>query len=279
MPWRSRLIASTRSSRSVVSVVYWVSTSSSSSSARRLTAPSRSRSRRSRSSVASTSATSGSGLSALSSASPATSAGGTSSISTISWSMSDKAPLAGLEALLGAGGVFAGAAHRLERGASVAIGFCQLGLGFGQPVGGSAATAFGRLDLADQRGALLGEHLRRVFQAGAFGLRFLDADRKGFDLRGSARLAGGPALVLGRDGDEPAGGLIGLARQALRFGADLGEVRAVPLDLGPDRGEPLLDLGRRRQGGERLLDFAARHGGFFVVRGQARLRFGERRAA
>ena len=53
MPWRSRSIASTRSSRSVVSVVCWVSISRSSSSARRLTAPSRSRSRRSRSSSAS----------------------------------------------------------------------------------------------------------------------------------------------------------------------------------------------------------------------------------
>ena len=45
MPRRSRLIASTRSSRSVTSVPCWVSTSRSSSSARRLTAPSRSRSR------------------------------------------------------------------------------------------------------------------------------------------------------------------------------------------------------------------------------------------
>ena len=60
MPWRSRLIASTRSSRSVTSEVCWVSTSRNSSSARRLTAPSRSRSRRSFSSSASTSATSGS---------------------------------------------------------------------------------------------------------------------------------------------------------------------------------------------------------------------------
>ena len=59
MPWRSRLIASIRSSRSVERLVCCVCTSLSSSSARRLTAPSRSRSRRSRSSRASISATSG----------------------------------------------------------------------------------------------------------------------------------------------------------------------------------------------------------------------------
>ncbi len=74
MPWRSRLIASTRSSRSLPRFACWASTSRSSSSARRLTAPSRSRSRLKRSRSASTSAMSGGSPASRSSASAASAA-------------------------------------------------------------------------------------------------------------------------------------------------------------------------------------------------------------
>ena len=153
MPWRSRLIASTRSSRSAVSEPCWVSTSRSSSSARRLTAPSRSRSRRSRSRLASTSATSGS---ASSGSSPARFGDlGRLDLEHFADLVRDvgEPALGAFEALLGARGVLARGAHRLERGAGGAVGVRQRVLAFGQPVGGGAALGFRRLDLADQRGA------------------------------------------------------------------------------------------------------------------------------
>ena len=102
MPWRSRLIASVRSSRSVTRLVCCASTSRSSSSARRLTAPSRSRSRRSLSSRSSTAATSGSVSPGAISASAATLRGlGLEHLADLVRDVGG-APVRGLEPLLGA---------------------------------------------------------------------------------------------------------------------------------------------------------------------------------
>ena len=145
MPWRSRLIASMRSSRSVTRLACCASTSFSSSSARRLTAPSRSRSRRSLSSRSSTAATSGSASPGAISASAATSAGSVSSISRISCAMSAVRRSGSLEPLLGARRLGARFAHGLERGARRLVGLGERGLGRGAAVGGFAPRPLPRL--------------------------------------------------------------------------------------------------------------------------------------
>ena len=143
MPWRSRAIASTRSSRSVVSVVCWVSISPSSSSARRLTAPSRSRSRRSRSSSVST-------LCDLGQRHLRHDAGQAGDRVGLAFEhlvdlVGDvgQPALGAFDALLGAGGLLAGGAQRFERGAHGTVANAERALGLGQPVGGLAARRFG----------------------------------------------------------------------------------------------------------------------------------------
>ena len=61
------------------------------------------------------------------------------------------------ETFLGARGLFTRGADGFERGTRILVGGRERILGFRQPVGGGAALGFGGLDLADQRGALLGE--------------------------------------------------------------------------------------------------------------------------
>ncbi len=61
-----------------------------------------------------------------------------------------------------------------------------------------------------------------------------------------------PALRVGGDGGEPAAGNLRFARERLRFRAHLGEPRALAFDLAAHGGEPGLDLGGRRQRGERV---------------------------
>ena len=238
MPWRSRLMASTRSSRSVVSAVCWVSTSRSSSSARRLTAPSRSRSRRSFSRFSSISAS-----------------GGSSAPGSISASAGDrvrldfehvvdfaldigKPALGALHALLGAGAGLAGAGERFERSLGVAVGLRHHALGGGQRVGGDAAGAFGGFDFVDQRAALFGKHRRRIFELGALGRDFGDAGLDGGDLRGRALLAVLPFGALGQDRLHAAVGQFGLARQRLGFGPHLRGEAAMAVDVGANGGEP-----------------------------------------
>ena len=205
MPWRSRLIASIRSSRSVVSVVCWVSTSPSSSSARRLTAPSRSRSRRSFSRSVSMLATSGSAASGSMLASAATPSGSTSSISLISCCDVGEPALGAFDPFGGAGGLFAGGAERFERRAHRAVELAEDGLGLGQLVGGLAARAFGGLDLADQREALLRKGLRRVRERGAL---FVGFSAAGFERARSApaRPRGVRSIACGRRRSPTAGG-------------------------------------------------------------------------
>ena len=221
MPWRSRLMASTRSSRSVVSVVCWVSTSRSSSSARRLTAPSRSRSRRSFSRSASTWSTGGRSV-------PGCDLGKRRHARrldfehVVDFALDVLQPALGaFHPLFGAGGGFARRRQRFERGAGGAIGFRHLVFGFGQLVGGLAAAGFRGLDLGDQRAALLGEHGRRGFELGALGRGLADAGLDGRDLRCGAVLARLPFAALGGDRLQAAVGEFGLARQRLRLGADL----------------------------------------------------------
>ena len=77
-------------------------------------------------------------------------------------------------------------ADGFERGAGVLVGGGERVLGFGQAVGGGAARRFGGFDLADQRGALLGERGGRIVEARALGRGFLDALFEGRELRGGA---------------------------------------------------------------------------------------------
>ena len=198
MPWRSRLIASTRSSRSVIRPLCWASTSRSSSSARRLTAPSRSRSRRQRSRLLSTSAMSGSDAPALSSASRTTSAGATSSTSHDLARDVVAVALGAFEPLFGARGFGARIGHGVERRACGAVGRGERGLAFRQPVGGGAPVGFGDFDAADQGDALFGEGGGRIGEAGTFRLRLDPAALQDGELRLGAGLAFAPSLAIRR---------------------------------------------------------------------------------
>ena len=75
--------------------------------------------------------------------------------------------LGAFEALLGARQFLARGAGGFERGAGVAVGFGERVLGLLQPVGAGAPLGLGGGDFADQRRALFGEDLRRVFEFGA----------------------------------------------------------------------------------------------------------------
>ena len=162
-----------------------------------------------------------------------------------------EAALGAIHALFGARAGLAGARQRFERNLGGAVGLRHHVLGRGQRVGGDAAGAFGRFDLADQRAALLGEHCRRIVEFGALGFDLGDAGLDGRDLRGRALLAVLPFAALGHDRLQPAVGEFGLARQRLRFGAHLRGEAAMAVDLGADGGEPGFGVEARRQFGQR----------------------------
>src|SRR5262249_12102308 len=84
----------------------------------------------------------------------------------------------------------------------------------------------------------------------ALGGDLADAGFDGLDLRGGARLAVLPVGALGEDRLHAAIGKLGLARQRLRLGADLGGKSAMALDVGADGGKPGLGLLARRQFGK-----------------------------
>ena len=265
MPWRSRLIASVRSSRSVTRLACCASTSFSSSSARRLTAPSRSRSRRSLSSRSSTAATSGSASPGAISASAATCAGSVSSISRISCAMSAGAPLRGLEPLLGAR--LARCARRPSPRARHAPP-CRP-----RRARSRRRRAGRRLRAArprrcstscDQRAALLGEGGRRAFERGALGLRVALPLLQRGDLAGRAALRRPfHSARFGRDRGEALRAQLGLARERLRFAARFGQHRALGGDLAARFRQLVFQLRRRAErldrlrgvvlGGERLV--------------------------
>ena len=159
--------------------------------------------------------------------------------------------LGAFDALLGAGGLLAGRAERFERCADRAVAGAERVLGLGKTIGGGAAGGFGGLDLADQQAALLLEDRRRVGQRRALLLGLGAAGVERGDLGDGAVFAVAPGLPVGADGGEPAVGELGLARQRLRLGAHLGELRALAFDLGADVGELALQVGGRWQFGER----------------------------
>ena len=159
MPWRSRLIASTRSSRSVTSVVCWVSTSRNSSSARRLTAPSRSRSRLSFSSSASISAMSGSGVSAVEAGEARERLRlGLQDLADLGGEVGEP-PLDALVTLLRARCRFACRRKGVMGGAGRAVGLGQGALRRPPAFRRRRAAPSRRLDLGDQRAALCFELL------------------------------------------------------------------------------------------------------------------------
>ena len=100
------------------------------------------------------------------------------------------AAVRGLEPLLRARLFGARFTRRLERGTRGLVGFGERGLGRGAPVGGCALRRFGRLDLGNERAALLGDRRRRAFERAALGLCFRRslAERRG--LTGRARPCG-----------------------------------------------------------------------------------------
>ena len=246
MPWRSRLMASTRSSRSVVSAVCWASTSRSSSSARRLTAPSRSRSRRSFSRFSSISASGGSSAPGSISARPATACGSNSSMSWISRSMSARRRLVpSMRSSARARGL-ARAGERFERNLGGAVGLRHQGFGGGERVGCGAGgpsrqcsiSLISALRFSANNAGALSSFARSAVTSVTRGL-------DGRDLRRRALLAVLPFVALGEDRLHAAVGKFGLARQRLRFGADLGCEPAMAVDLGADGGELGLGLEAR----------------------------------
>ena len=255
MPWRSRLIASTRSSRSVVSVPCWVSTSRSSSSARRLTAPSRSRSRRSRSSLASTSATSGSAAPGSISASSATSAGSTSSISRISCATSARRRLAPSKRSSARAASSRAAPMRFERGARGAVGLGERVLGLrpagrrrrGAPLRRSRSRRSARVRFsANSRG--------RIVEAGALGLGFLDARlRASRSARRRPRARSLQPCAVGGDRRRAGAPAISASRASACASARTSASCARWPSISPRTAASLrLDLGGRRQRGERV---------------------------
>src|SRR4051794_17127270 len=255
MPWRSRLIASVRSSRSVTRLVCWVSTSFSSSSARRLTAPSRSRSRRSLSSRSSTSSTGGNWASDVISARPATCEGSHSSISRISCAMSPVRRVAGsgrpsprppfLRApppSFRARRLRARLAHCFERDARSLVGLGERRLGAGAAVGSVTPSGLGLVDFREQRAALLAERRRRAFERLALGFCVGQPLGQRGDLRDRAVPAAVPFGAFGRDRGQAPGAQFGLAGERLRFAARLGEHGALGRDLATRFRQPVLEL-------------------------------------
>ena len=224
MPWRSRLIASTRSSRSAVSVVvlgldlaqFLLGAQVDRAEPLAVAAQPFELAPRSR-------ATSGSARPARCRRAPRPPAGSTSSISWISWAMSASRRLAPSTRSSARAGFLAGGAQRFERGAGGAVGLGERVLGLGQAVGGGAAGGFGGFDLADQRAALLGEGPRRVFERARSAWPRRCASSSVAICARRARAALAPGLPVGGDRREAAVGELGLARERLRFGAHLGE--------------------------------------------------------
>ena len=155
-----------------------------------------------------------------------------------------QAALGALDALLGARGLLAGRAERLERGAHGAVAGAERALGRGQAVGGVAA---GRLPRSATSAISARRFSAKIAGASASEARSCLASAlrvSSVAICAAARSrAVAPRLPVGADGDEAAVGQLGLARQRLRLGAHLGELRALAVDLGADGGELVLQVG------------------------------------
>ena len=97
-----------------------------------------------------------------------------------------------------------------------------------------------------------------MFEFGALGLGFFGALSDGDDLRRGIVLALVPAGAFGGDRLQPAVGQFGIARDRLRFDADLGERGAVLGDDVVDLGEPGFEIGGGRQRVKRGFGLVAR---------------------
>ena len=160
-------------------------------------------------------------------------------------------------ALLATRRLGAGFADRLQGNARGFVRLGEIGLGRRELVGGSAAFAGRGFDLADQRLALGFEFLWRVDQFGALVGRLVGALGERGDLGRRIVVAVVPFLPLGGDGAQPMMGKLGFSRDGLRLAALLGAGRALARDGGVDIGELAFDFGGVRQGGERCLGFSA----------------------
>src|SRR4051812_6910641 len=105
---------------------------------------------------------------------------------------------------------------------------------------------------------------------------FGDAGLDGVDMGGRALLAVLPLGALGEDRLHAAVGKFGLARQCLRFGADLRGHAAMAFDVAADRGETDLGVFARRQFGDRGGSVFMRSLRLGTVGGEAAMRFDER---
>ncbi len=187
--------------------------------------------------------------------------------------------LGAFHTLFGAGAGFTRSGQRIERGARSSVGFRHRGFRRSQCIGGGAAIGFGVFDFADQRAALLGEYLRRVFKFGALGLDLDDAGFDGRDLRRGIFLAALPFVAFGHDCLHAPVGEFGFAGQCLRFGANLRRETAVAVHVGTHGGEAFFVLsagGQFAQSGDSAFVRAV---GFGAVGGQACAAFVERGAA
>ncbi len=184
--------------------------------------------------------------------------------------MSESLRLRALEALLGAAKRFAGGACGFQRGAGVAVGRGQRVLRLLQPVGAGAARGFRGFDLADQRLALLGENLRRVFQFGAVALGIDDALIERGDLIAGAVLPFDPAGLVGGERRQPALGQFGFAHDGLLLGLHLGELRALAGDIVAHAGEAGFEIGGGRKLGDGAFGLGLAGDGLVAAGDQAR---------
>src|SRR5262249_61776820 len=104
-----------------------------------------------------------------------------------------------------------------ERGAGGPVCGGQRVLAEGEVVGGGAAGGFGRLDLGDQRPALLLERLRRVVEARALGAGLGQARVERLDLRNCPLAALAPGGAFRADRREAALRPLDLAGERLRL--------------------------------------------------------------
>src|SRR6478735_3297333 len=138
-----------------------------------------------------------------------------------------------------------------------------------------AASAFSASARRSAQAALFFEHGRRIGERSPLllGLGAAGVERR--DLGDGAVAAVAPGLPVGADGAEAAVGELGFARQGLRLGANLGELRALALDLGANGGELAFQIGGWRQLGKRAFGDTKAGLGFVPAGAEPGLGFGQ----
>ena len=186
--------------------------------------------------------------------------------------MSRESALGALETFLGAGQFLARGARGFQRSTGVAVGFGQCIFCFLQAVGAGAPRGFRALHFADERAALLGENLRRIFQFGAVAFGLDDALLERGDLVARALLAFEPTGLVGGERRQPAVGEFRLAHDRLLLGLHLGEPGALGRDIVAYLRKLFLEIGGRcksRQARARLRSWRPllRRGSWSAARG------------